>query len=90
MKEIILPPFGITDTEKKTALYLLQDLTVKQITELRHISFEGVQSQTKRIRSKMYATTIQGALARMIAVGIIHEEELLLCLPKDWIDRRVI
>ena len=45
--------FNITDAEKSTAICLLQDMTVKQITQLRHLSFHGVQSQTKRIREKM-------------------------------------
>ena len=82
--------FNITDAEKSTAICLLQDMTVKQITQLRHLSFHGVQSQTKRIREKMSSTTIQGALARMIALGIIRREELLSCLPKDWVQRNAI
>ena len=82
--------FSITDSEKATAICLLQDMTVKQITELRHLSFAGVQSQTVRIREKMHSTTIYAALARMIALEIIHKEELISCLPKDWNPRREI
>ena len=84
MRIITPEDFGITDSEKTTAIYLLRDLTVKQITELRHLSFDGVQSQTKRIREKMQSTTMHGALARMIAVNIINKRELITCLPKEW------
>ncbi len=73
--------FSITNSERETAVYLLRDLSVKQVKEMRCLSFEGVQSQTKRIREKMQAGTIYGALGRMIALNIITHNDLLLCLP---------
>ena len=84
MNVIAPTQFRITDSEKATAICLLQDLTVKQITEVRHLSIGGVQSQTQKIREKMHSTTIHGALARMIAIGIIRKDELVACLPQDW------
>ena len=74
----------ITVTEKETTILLLKDLTVKQIKELKFLSFQGAQSQTTRIRQKMHASTFNAAVARMVAIGIITKEELMQCLPSGW------
>lgn len=84
MDKIRQRKFKITDAEKETALCLLRDMTVKEITAVRYLSVAGVQDQTKRIRIKMETSTIYGALGRMIATGIITEEELRSCLPENW------
>ena len=74
----------ITDCERKTAIYLLNDFTVKEVMELCFVSFGGLQSQTGRIRLKMNTATIYAALGRMIALEIIKKDELFNCLPNPW------
>jgi len=74
----------ITESEKQTALYLLRGLTIKEISNYRNLSFEAIQSHAKRIRYKMEASTIQGALGRMLALGLISADELMSCLPPGW------
>jgi hypothetical protein len=86
MSSITNEKISITDSEKTTAIYLLRDMTVKEISFLRHISFDGIQSQTKRIREKTGTSTIHGALARLIAAEVIKQDELASCLPKDGVD----
>jgi hypothetical protein len=76
-------PESITPAEKETAILLLKDLTVKQVQDITHLSFNGVQSRTKRIRLKTQTSTIHGALGRMLADGIITAEELKLRLTED-------
>jgi hypothetical protein len=82
MKTISTSEFNISESEKQTAIYLLQDLTVKQIAGLRCLSFAAVQRQTMQIRTKMETTTIYAALARMIAARIIAWEELVSCVSQ--------
>lgn len=83
------PKFTITDSEKKTAVLLLQDLTVKEIADLRYLSFSAVQSQAVQIRKKMNATTMYTAIGRMIVNKIIPDEDLVFCLPEHWKDRHI-
>ena len=74
----------ITKIEKETAIYFLRDLTVKEIQAINNVSFDCIQSRARQIRSKMHSSTIYGALARMVALGMITIEELTYCLPEGW------
>jgi hypothetical protein len=68
----------------KTCCCLMCDCTVKQAAHELCLSPYTIEGHTKQLREAMHAKTLQGAVARVIALGIITQTDLLKTLPPGW------
>ena len=90
MNHIASVILNITESQKATALLLSQDLSVKQIAQLRHLSPYVIEGDTKAIREKTGSSTIYGALIILIATDNIKEDDLINCATRHLKDKLLL
>ena len=72
------------ETEMKTLELVLKDLCVKQISDIRHLSEDTIETHTRLIREKTHAHSIGVAAFRLCRAGLIPQEVLDRAFEGNW------